>query len=665
MAKRSVLLACPDDVERRLLACLLSGEGFDVREAVSVRQTVEQVHLLLFDLIVLDTNLWQAADMPALGSLKPPQGTSGPKVLLLGQPRTAGEVRRGFEAGASGWAYRKQFDVLAFLGQVRKAVGLAEGGGSAKTGRATCASATAPGQTLASKQTCVSGQARAGVPTPQATVRPGTSGAGRASVTPPSQVVRAAPAARSVPPLSRPPSSSAETMSPEQIAAEMSKLGPDALDQVLGRIGQIPVFEFSVTEAVTTTCTKGNAPDHIRNLVQRDPMLTLALLALARNAGASATTSAEAIAHLGAKDFYRMAEGLPALRVVPGGSWDEGAFWVHSLAAAHIAEWLSRHLRIGVADEAFTAGLLHDIGRAVLAHCFPWQDQALRAAGRSCGSLDGQWERRVSGVDHGELGARVLKQFGLPELLQDVVRSHHAGTAGRQTLKISCRVLALLVQAADQIASTLFPGDTLLTPLAALEDEFITAVEHAGLSVPEMWDAARKIVAELATEMVLMFAKETDHLYFAGHKPLSRVVYCVPRAPELDIVRTFLEIRSEQVETLRRVGDKLPVDGSPLVVNLMRLPEVPRQVEVLTSLMASGSMEARRGIVLLPPGEVAAPLQKLAPAECRLSASPSHPAVWVPWLATPCPQQAEPAAAPSGAPAAKSGPHRPRKTVTA
>lgn len=113
-------------------------------------------------------------------------------------------------------------------------------------------------------------------------------------------------------------------------------------------------------------------------------------------------------------------------RPVPGFSRE--AFYNHSLSCAMIAKRLIQHSKFNnstLSDQAFTAGLLHDIGKLV-----EWRfmsekfEQALELAHEegqdfSCAEL------QVIGTSHGEIGGYLAEWWSLPTFLINAIRSHH------------------------------------------------------------------------------------------------------------------------------------------------------------------------------------------------------------------------------------------------
>ncbi|MGH9943053.1 MAG: HDOD domain-containing protein, partial [Pyrinomonadaceae bacterium] len=103
------------------------------------------------------------------------------------------------------------------------------------------------------------------------------------------------------------------------------------------------------------------------------------------------------------------------------------ALWDHSMGVAVLAKRISITERLGAkaAEESFTAGLLHDAGKLVLAANLPdWFNDALDLA-RADRLTISEAERHVFGATHAEVGAYLLGLWGLPENVVEAVAFHH------------------------------------------------------------------------------------------------------------------------------------------------------------------------------------------------------------------------------------------------
>jgi putative nucleotidyltransferase with HDIG domain len=97
--------------------------------------------------------------------------------------------------------------------------------------------------------------------------------------------------------------------------------------------------------------------------------------------------------------------------------------WSHSIACAVAARALTVRLNGGDPDESFTAGLLHDVGRLILAMRFRdlyWKATEIDEVD----DLDAI-ERRTFGVDHAEVATWMLEAWELPPAIVEAVRVHH------------------------------------------------------------------------------------------------------------------------------------------------------------------------------------------------------------------------------------------------
>jgi putative nucleotidyltransferase with HDIG domain len=206
-------------------------------------------------------------------------------------------------------------------------------------------------------------------------------------------------------------------------------------------------------------------------LIERDQSLTAKLLRLANSAffGQSrrVSTVPRAILLLGFSTVRNLALGVKVWEALGGDVTRKRLeeLWAHAIAVAVCAKAMAGRLRACDPDEAFTAGLLHDVGRLVIAVRF--RDMYWDAVGgASEADAVEERERETFGVDHAEVGGWLLEAWALPPIIVEAVRQHHEAEA-RSGLP---RVLALtnrLVSWTDVAAGTARPeAEAYLEPIA-------------------------------------------------------------------------------------------------------------------------------------------------------------------------------------------------------
>lgn len=128
-------------------------------------------------------------------------------------------------------------------------------------------------------------------------------------------------------------------------------------------------------------------------------------------------------------------------------------FWRHSIAVAFkAAEFAGKSRRLDV-PSAFTAGILHNMGRLAMYYADPaGLDQAIAEA-MARGVLLEDVESELLGADHAEVGGILARRWKLPADIQDAVARHHSAAEDEVTL-------AGMVAAASRFiaANGLLPG---------------------------------------------------------------------------------------------------------------------------------------------------------------------------------------------------------------
>ena len=171
----------------------------------------------------------------------------------------------------------------------------------------------------------------------------------------------------------------------------------------------------------------------IERAVTLDPALTGQLLRVANSAAhgrqASVGTVRAAVLHLGIGRVLSLAIAgsvrSGAQRALPQFGLSEGALWSHLVAAALAVEVMPGVIRVPIPPEAFTAALLHDVGKVLMARFLDAETLRFLAEARALGAAEGiHAEREVLGLHHGEVSALVAQEWRLPERIVHSIGYH-------------------------------------------------------------------------------------------------------------------------------------------------------------------------------------------------------------------------------------------------
>lgn len=174
--------------------------------------------------------------------------------------------------------------------------------------------------------------------------------------------------------------------------------------------------------------------EDIGKTLGKDQGLTTRILRLANSAyyglQAEVLSVSRAAAVLGMHEIRNIVltlgvNGLTAGRDMPD-EFDLGEYWRHQFFVGMIAREISRVTELGNPDTLFTAGLLHDIGKLIIAIRRPDDWAGIRELAEAEDLLDAEAEDEYWGLDHAVIGALVLKSWDLPPALVEPVNWHHA-----------------------------------------------------------------------------------------------------------------------------------------------------------------------------------------------------------------------------------------------
>jgi putative nucleotidyltransferase with HDIG domain len=165
-------------------------------------------------------------------------------------------------------------------------------------------------------------------------------------------------------------------------------------------------------------------------IIRLDPALTGKVLKVANSAlyaGYQRIVSLQqAISRLGFSEIRRITMTISVINGFKNYFVDYEKFWLHSITTAYLAtELFNRTGYKGDPDEAYIAGILHDIGILILDQYFTTvYKKVFEIAGKKRFDLQ-LVEQKTLGISHPEVGSYLLSKWKLPEAVTGAVLNHH------------------------------------------------------------------------------------------------------------------------------------------------------------------------------------------------------------------------------------------------
>ncbi|MCX6623622.1 MAG: HDOD domain-containing protein [Acidobacteria bacterium] len=213
----------------------------------------------------------------------------------------------------------------------------------------------------------------------------------------------------------------------------------------LATLPPLPAIALRVMELVS----KENVDlREIAETIQSDPAFAAELLRVANSAMFSTVDPVLSVHHATVSlglDYVKALSITVALRAYMKNALKTPALrrcWRHSVACALLTEELAVACRVK-ADTAYTAGLLHDVGRMGLLSAYPNEySNALGVSAEFAFDVL-KCEQDLFDIDHCEAGAWLANEWMLPEALVETVAHHHEdpprGTSCLSLVSLGCR----------------------------------------------------------------------------------------------------------------------------------------------------------------------------------------------------------------------------------
>jgi HD-like signal output (HDOD) protein len=229
-------------------------------------------------------------------------------------------------------------------------------------------------------------------------------------------------------------------------------------DEIIRRINACPKLASlqSINHALKELVrSDGSLNSQIAEVIRRDPSLSARLLRMVNSVyfGLSARVNniEEAVFFLGLRQIRELSMATPVIEELEKLQQNTSAtlpwkeLWSHSISTAILTREILAATPLHIDDDTdYLCGLLHNVGKVVMAYAFPDELRVLCATPASDPADFARLEREHIGWDHGQIGAHYLMRHQLSEEIVNAVHYHNYPDRAQRH-----RLFAAAVQLAD------------------------------------------------------------------------------------------------------------------------------------------------------------------------------------------------------------------------
>jgi HD-like signal output (HDOD) protein len=243
--------------------------------------------------------------------------------------------------------------------------------------------------------------------------------------------------------------------------ASTTRVFPKSPQQVVQSIGELAVLPQVVMKVLDMTSNTRATTQELEDVIGQDQALTSKVLTLANSSyyGLPRRVSSlrEAVMFLGFRVVRNIAMTASCYNIFIGKSDSQSLLkrriWKHSVDTSLLTRLVCAYAPDVVPDEAFAAGLLHDIGKTVLEQYYPQAMLQVVQTAERLGIRHHEAEEQILGFNHADVGLALAIQWNLPIALGEALGYHHCISAASAAPR-----LVAVVAVASEVSNMLEDG---------------------------------------------------------------------------------------------------------------------------------------------------------------------------------------------------------------
>jgi putative nucleotidyltransferase with HDIG domain len=270
--------------------------------------------------------------------------------------------------------------------------------------------------------------------------------------------------------------------------------------EVVKKVTTIATLPEVTVQIIKTVEDPKSSAQQLHKIVSHDPALATRILKVVNSAfyglPGQIGSIERAIVLLGLNGIKNIAVAASLGQLFRGAKLCDGFtakdLWTHCIAVGVTARDLARNLRLDLPDEAFLAGLIHDVGILISLQTYPEKLREVCEAVKASRGDFCELERQVIGLDHQQLGMGLAEQWKFPRACQLVAGYHHQP----QALADQSRYLVSIVHVADTLCCQSKHGFNLTAVSQTLTDDRLAEMRIDPVALQTTKERLDQLVSE-------------------------------------------------------------------------------------------------------------------------------------------------------------------------
>jgi len=203
--------------------------------------------------------------------------------------------------------------------------------------------------------------------------------------------------------------------------------------KILGSVKNLPAMPQTVHKAQKIISNKDSNFKDLADILKIDTAIAAMVLKMANSTYYGLSGKISSIQHasviLGYKTLLELITMAGASKLLgdtlPGYGLGAIDLWRHSMGVAFGARIIANRKSPALANDAFSAGLIHDAGKLILDPYILERKEAFESFMKEAGKTFLDAEKQILGFDHGEIASEVCKSWQTPKILTSAIQYHH------------------------------------------------------------------------------------------------------------------------------------------------------------------------------------------------------------------------------------------------